>query len=31
MNMASIRKRKFGQDKEAWIVDYKDQHGKRHV
>jgi integrase len=29
--MASIRKRKFGQDKEAWIVDYKDQHGKRHV
>src|SRR6516165_10427713 len=29
--MASIRKRKFGTDKEAWIVDYRDQHGKRHL
>src|SRR4029077_1374129 len=29
--MASIRKRKFGSDKEAWIVDYRDQHGERHV
>jgi integrase len=29
--MASIRKRKFGSDKEAWIVDYRDQHGKRHL
>jgi integrase len=29
--MASIRKRKFGQDKECWLVDYRDQHGKRHV
>jgi integrase len=28
--MASIRKRKFGSDKEAWIVDYRDQHGERH-
>jgi integrase len=29
--MASIRKRKFGKDKEAWIVDYRDQYGKRHL
>jgi integrase len=29
--MASIRKRKFGTDKVAWIVDYRDQHGKRHL
>ena len=29
--MASIRKRKFGTDKEAWIVDYRDQHGNRHL
>ena len=29
--MASIRKRKFGTDKECWIVDYRDQHGKRHI
>jgi integrase len=29
--MASIRKRKFATDKEAWIVDYRDQHGKRHL
>jgi hypothetical protein len=31
--MASIRKRKFGPNKEneAWIVDYRDQHGKRHL
>ena len=29
--MASIRKRKFGpnKDREAWVVDYVDQHGKR--
>ena len=28
--MASIRKRKFGPNKEhvAYIVDYRDQHGK---
>jgi integrase len=31
--MASIRKRYFGPNKEneAWLVDYRDQHGKRHV
>ena len=31
--MASIRKRKFGPNKEheAWIVDYRDQHGKRRL
>jgi integrase len=31
--MASIRKRKFGsnKDREAWIVDYVDQHGKRRL
>jgi integrase len=29
--MASIRKRKFGSDKEAWIVDYRDQQGKRRL
>lgn len=31
--MASIRKRKFGPNKEreAWIVDYVDQHGKRRL
>ena len=31
--MASIRKRRFGpqKDREAWIVDYVDQHGKRHI
>jgi integrase len=31
--MASIRKRKFGPNKEheVWIVDYRDQHGKRHL
>jgi len=29
--MATVRKRKFGTDKEAWIVDYRDQHGKRHL
>ena len=31
--MASIRKRYFGANKEneSWIVDYRDQHGKRHV
>jgi integrase len=31
--MASIRKRKFGPNKErvAYVVDYRDQHGKRHV
>jgi integrase len=31
--MASIRKRKFGPDKEreAWVVDYVDQHCKRHI
>src|SRR5262245_51347602 len=29
--MASIRKRKFGPNKEheAWVLDYKDQRGKR--
>jgi hypothetical protein len=31
--MASIRKRKFGPNKEqvAYVVDYRDQHGERHV
>ena len=31
--MASIRKRKFGPNKEheAWVVDYVDQYGKRHI
>jgi hypothetical protein len=31
--MASIRKRNFGANKEleCWIVDYRDQHGKRHL
>jgi integrase len=31
--MATIRKRRFGPDKdrEAWIVDYVDQHFKRHI
>jgi integrase len=31
--MASIRKRKFGpnKDREAWVVDYVDQHGKRRL
>jgi integrase len=31
--MASIRKRKFGpnKDREAWVVDYIDQHGKRRL
>jgi integrase len=31
--MASIRKRKFGPNKEheAWIVDYRDQHRKRRL
>jgi integrase len=31
--MASIRKRNFGANKEleCWIVDYRDQHGKRHI
>jgi len=31
--MASIRKRYFGPNKEneAWLCDYRDQHGKRHV
>jgi integrase len=28
--MASIRKRKFG-NKEAWVCDYYDQHGKRRL
>src|SRR6516165_3994696 len=33
LTMASIRKRKFGPNKEheAWIVDYRDQHGKRRL
>lgn len=35
MDMASIRKRLWktskGEPREAWIVDYFDQHGKRHV
>src|SRR5262249_50138632 len=31
--MASIRKRRFGpnKDREAWVVDYVDQHFKRHI
>jgi len=31
--MASIRKRKFGPNKEheAWVVDYVDQHGNRRL
>ena len=31
--MASVRKRKFGpnKDREAWVVDYVDQHGKRRL
>ena len=31
--MASIRKRKFGpnKDRESWVVDYVDQHGKRRL
>jgi integrase len=29
--MASIRKRKWGNGLEAWIVDYKDQGGKRAI
>jgi integrase len=31
--MASIRKRYFGpnKDREAWVVDYVDQHGKRRL
>jgi len=31
--MASIRKRKYGpnKDREAWVVDYVDQHGKRRL
>jgi hypothetical protein len=31
--MASIRKRTFGKnkDQEVWIVDYYDQHKKRHI
>ena len=31
--MASIRKRRFGPNKEheAWVVDYVDQHGKRRL
>jgi len=33
LNMASIRKRYFGPNKEhvAYVVDYRDQHGKRHL
>jgi integrase len=33
MTMASIRKRKFGPNKEheAWVVDYVDQHGRRRL
>jgi integrase len=33
MTMATIRKRKFGsnKDREAWVVDYVDQHFKRHI
>lgn len=27
--MASIRKRKWGDGREAWVVDYRDQTGKR--
>ncbi len=31
--MASIRKRRFGpnREREAWVVDYVDQHGKRRL
>ena len=29
--MASIRKRKWGDGREAWVVDYKDQGGKRAI
>ena len=29
--MASIRKRKWGDGCEAWVVDYKDQSGKRAI
>jgi integrase len=31
--MASIRKRRFGpnKDREAWVVDYADQHGQRRL
>src|SRR5262249_27173978 len=31
--MASIGKRRFGpnKDREAWVVDYVDQHFKRHI
>jgi integrase len=31
--MASIRKRSFGPNKDqiAYVVDYRDQHGKRHI
>jgi integrase len=29
--MASIRKRKFGSNKEAWVVDYVDQQGNRRL
>jgi integrase len=29
--MASIRKRQWGNGREAWVVDYKDQHGKRAI
>ena len=32
--MASIRKRKWtsgGEEQETWIVDYRDQHGKRRL
>ena len=29
--MASIRKRKWGDGREAWVVDYKDQSGKRAI
>jgi integrase len=27
----SVRKRKWGEGKEAWIVDYTDQNGERHI
>lgn len=29
--MASIRKRRWGDGREAWVVDYIDQHGKRRL
>ena len=29
--MASIRKRRWGDGREAWVVDYKDQSGKRAI